>query len=257
MGQAQFVFDDLTSICVAVFVAVLVGLSKGGIGGTTAILGVAIMSLIISPVQAAGILLPVLLVMDFIACWVWRKSWDKPMVWMMLPAGLAGVVAGWMMAAYVSDAVVRLVIGGIATVYLIQYVSGLRGAEVLAKPQDPIKASVWGFLSGYGSFVAHSGGPAYQIYAMPLKAAPAVFTATSTLFFTIINVAKVFPYAALGQFDPSNLFTSVVLMPIAAVATLAGAWIVRRIPMGPFYAFMHVMLLLVTVKLIWDGLTGL
>lgn len=257
MDESLFAFDDPVSFGVAACVAVLVGLSKGGLGGTMAILGVAIMSLIIPPVQAAGILLPILLVMDIIGCWVWRKHWDLGMVWSLLPAGLLGVVVGWSLATVISDAAVRLVIGGIASIYLVTYLRGLRGTDIPAKSQNVVAGSFWSFLAGYGSFVAHAGGPAYQIYALPLKTPPAVFTATSTLFFTLINIAKMVPYAALGQFDATNLATSALLMPIAAVATVSGAWIVKRLSMRVFYPLMHVMLLAVTVKLIWDGITGL
>jgi len=252
-----FVFTDPLSISVAIFVAILVGLSKGGLGGAMAILGVAILSLVIPPVQAAGILLPILLVMDFIGCWVWRKHWDLAMVWALLPAGIVGVVVGWALATVVSDAVVRLIVGSIAVVYLFTYLRGLIGATPPPRQPNRLRGSFWSFLAGYTSFVAHAGGPAYQIYTMPLRVAPTVYTATSTLFFTLVNLAKMPPYAALGQLGPDNLVTSAVLMPVAAVATVSGAWLVRRIPMHVFYPFMHLMLALVAAKLLWDGWHGL
>ena len=117
-----FVFTDPLSITVAICVAVLVGLSKGGLGGAMAIMGVALLSLVTSPLQATGILLPILLVMDGIAMWAWWRRWDLSMVLMMLPGGIIGVAVGWFTAAMVSDAVVRLMIGGIAAVYLVLYV---------------------------------------------------------------------------------------------------------------------------------------
>jgi uncharacterized membrane protein YfcA len=257
MLPSGFAFTDPISIATAIFVAVLVGLSKGGLGGAMAILGVALLSLITSPLQATGILLPILLVMDAIAMWAWWRRWDLGMVLMMLPGGVLGVAIGWLTAALVSDAAVRLIIGGIAMVYLLLYVRGLRAVDVQPRAQNPRAARFWSVLSGYGSFVAHAGGPAYQIYAMPLRMQPALYTGTSTFFFTIINVVKMVPYTALGQFDTVNLVTSAVLMPVAAVATLAGAALVRRVSAQVFYPFMHLMLALITAKLIWDGLTGL
>ena len=257
MFRDGFIFSDPSTLAVAILVAVLVGLSKGGLGGAMAILGVAILSLIIPPVQAAGILLPILLVMDFIGCWIWRKHWDLGMVWLMLPAGLFGVLVGWALATVISDAVVRLIIGTIAVVYLTTYLRSLVSANMTPRAPNRLRGAFWGMLSGYGSFVAHAGGPAYQIYAMPLRATPAVYTATSTLFFTLINIAKSAPYAALGQFSAVNLTAAAVLMPVAGVATFLGAWLVKRIPMGVFYPFMHLMLGLVAAKLIWDGILGL
>ena len=48
---------------------VLVGLSKGGLGGAMALMGVPLMALAIPPVQAAGILLPILIAMDAVSLW--------------------------------------------------------------------------------------------------------------------------------------------------------------------------------------------
>jgi uncharacterized membrane protein YfcA len=87
--------------------------------------------------------------------------------------------------------------------------------------------------------------------------APVVFTSTSVAVFAIVNVVKLVPYAALGQFDTGNLVTSAVLMPLAAVSTLIGAAIVRRIKAAVFYPLMYAMVLVVSVKLIWDGVWAL
>ena len=252
-----FVFDDPISVSVAILTAIFVGLSKGGLGGAMAILGVAVMSLVIPPVQAAAILLPILLVMDFIGLWAWWGNFDWRTIRLMLPGALVGVAVGWLTAAVVSDAAVRLIVGGIAMIYLARWVWAARTGGRPATTHDPKLAAFWSLFAGYGSFVAHSGGPPYQIYTMPLKLPPVIFTGTSTLFFTLVNVAKLPPYIALGQFDAANLITAAVLMPVAAVAVLAGVWIVKRMRMEVFYPFMHAMIFLVACKLLWDGARGL
>ena len=68
---------------------------------------------------------------------------------------------------------------------------------------------------------------------------------------------KLIPYFALGQFDATNLAMSAVLMPFAPLAILTGAWIVRRVKPNLFYPFMYTMILVVSLKLIWDGLAEL
>lgn len=108
-------------------------------------------------------------------------------------------------------------------------------------------------MSGYTSFVVHAGGPPYRIYTVPLRQDPKVFTGTSVRFFAILNFLKLGPYIALGTIDTVNFTTSVVLMPIAALATLAGAAIVRRLRPEIFYPLMYTMIMLVAIKLIWDG----
>ena len=48
----------------------------------------------------------------------------------------------------------------------------------------------WGVITGFTSFVSHSGGPPYQVYALPLKMTKTVFAGTSTIAFAIINAVK-------------------------------------------------------------------
>ena len=47
-------------MAVAVAAVILVGLSKGGLGGAMGFVGVPMMALVMSPVQAAAILLPIM-----------------------------------------------------------------------------------------------------------------------------------------------------------------------------------------------------
>ncbi|MEQ8737187.1 MAG: sulfite exporter TauE/SafE family protein, partial [Hoeflea sp.] len=81
-----------------------------------------------------------------------------------------------------------------------------------------------------------------------------IYTGTSVRFFAIVNAIKLVPYFALGQFDATNLTTSLTLAPIAPIATLTGAYFVRRMKPEVFYPFMYVMVFLTSLKLIWDGL---
>ena len=53
------------------------GLSKGGVPGPIAMLAVPVMSFAMSPLQAAGILLPLLIIMDFSAIYLYWKKMDK------------------------------------------------------------------------------------------------------------------------------------------------------------------------------------
>jgi uncharacterized membrane protein YfcA len=112
-------------------------------------------------------------------------------------------------------------------------------------------------VAGFTSFVAHAGGPPYQVHTLPLRLDPKVYTGTSVVFFAVVNLVKVVPYAALGQFDARTLLSALVLVLPAALAVLAGAALVRRMRPAVFYPFMIAMVGLVGVRLVWDGLRGL
>jgi uncharacterized membrane protein YfcA len=244
------------------------GLSKGGFGGAFGFASVPMMALVISPVQAAGIMLPILLVMDVVAVSAMWRDADRAVVKTLLPWGLAGVVAGWVTATVVSDDAVRLLVGLIALAFLVRvFLAELtrRRASVgaaAAEPEGrlarlPGGASIWGGLAGYTSFVAHAGGPPYQTYVVPLRMPPIAYAATSAVFFAIMNAAKVVPYAALGQLDAENLVTALALFPVAIASTFVGIRVARVIDERLFYRVLIVSIGLIAAKLIYDGAAGL
>ena len=69
-------FADPLFYVAAVPAVILVGLSKGGLGGSMGFIGVPLMALAMPPVQAAAILLPILVLMDMVSLWSWRGIYD-------------------------------------------------------------------------------------------------------------------------------------------------------------------------------------
>lgn len=232
---------------------ILVGLSKGGFGGATALMGVPLMALVMPPVQAAAIMLPVLIVMDIATLWNWRGYRDSRLLYSMLPGALMGIGIGWLTAAIVTDGMVRLIVGLVALLFAFRYVQArVTRTEQVSSP-NVVRGLFWATVAGFTSFVAHAGGPPYQIYTLPLRQDPKIYTGTSVLFFAVVNAVKLVPYFFLGQFDATNMAASIALVPVAIGATFIGAWIVRRMKPELFYPFMYAMVFLVALKLIWDG----
>ncbi|MDO9415157.1 sulfite exporter TauE/SafE family protein [Pararhizobium sp.] len=245
---------------IAVPAVILVGMAKGGMGEALSLMGVPLLAMAISPVQAAAILLPILIAMDIVSLWIWRKHSDKTTLLMLLPGGIAGIAIGWATAALVNREALRLIIGLITVGFVLRYLYNVwrsrRGITVPPKPQRLMPALFWGGAAGYGSFVAHAGGPPFQIYALPLQLPPREYTGTIIRFFAILNVVKLVPYFALGSLGTSNLTTSLSLFPFAIVSTIIGAWIIRRIKPDVFYPFMYTMAFLAGCKLLWDGISA-
>ncbi|MEJ6783530.1 sulfite exporter TauE/SafE family protein [Aminobacter sp. Piv2-1] len=238
----------------AVPAVILVGLSKGGFGGAVGFVGVPLMALAMSPVQAAAILLPILILMDIVSLWTWRGVFDRTILRQMLPGSVLGIGVGWLTASTVTVDMVRFIVGAIAIAFVARwaYTSLRHGADHKSQPNGTAGA-FWGSVAGFTSFVAHVGGPPFQVYTLPLKLDPKLLTGTSVIFFAVTNAIKLVPYFALGQFDATNLTASLALMPLAPLATLAGAWLVRRMRPEIFYPFTYATVALVAVKLLYDG----
>ena len=245
------IFADLTSTAIIVSAVFLVGLSKGGFGGVFGILGVPILTLIMPPLEAVAFLLPIYLVMDIISLWTWRGQWHKGLVWNILPMAILGICVGWITASIVSDKIVSFLVGSIALLFVFQ--------RVVLKQDKSFKTSVvvkswlghfWGLIAGFTSFIAHAGGPPFQIYAMPLRLDPKVFTSSSVLIFSVLNFVKIGPYVALGRLNLSITWSALTMIPIAICATLLGALIVKKMNTEIFYPIMYGFLTLISLRLI-------
>src|SRR4051794_12175713 len=106
------------------------------------------------------------------------------------------------------------------------------------------------------SMIAHAGGPPFQTYVMPQRLARDVFVGTGAVLFAAINWIKLPPYVALGQFTRENLLTSAALFPLAVLATWLGVLLVRQVSGERFYTAIYILLILVGLKLVWQGARG-
>lgn len=243
-----------TTVCViAVF---LVGLSKAGLLGGLGVVGVPMLTLVMPARDAAGMMLPVLLAMDVIAVYSYRKEFDRRILKIMLPGAAIGTLLGWALWTVVSDVMVLLFVGIITLLFVIDAVFPIRKALVQPAPSTPW-GMFWGAFAGFTSFVSHTGGPPFQIYVLPQKLSPTIYSGTAALFFAIVNTSKLVPYFFLGQLSMRNLELSAMLAPVGIVGVLLGVWLVRRVSVGIFYQLAYALVFLLAIKLIWDGATGL
>lgn len=247
---------DPVFYAVAVPAVILMGLAKGGFAGVGAISLPAI-AMIISPVQAAAILLPILIVQDVVGVWAFRRDIDRRILTLMIPTAAVGILGGWLLAAQVSAEVVLGVLGAISILFSAHRLWLLRGGAI----QAPANAPPWvgalcGIASGFTSQIAHAGQPPFQIYVLPKNLPPAVLVGTTAVYFAVVNWLKVPAYLALGQFTPQNLATAGALVPVAVASTFAGVWLVRRINPRRFYVIIYGLMIPVGALLIWKAFTA-
>ncbi len=245
---------DLTPYgwALAVAAAVAVGLAKGGLA-MVGIISVPLMSLVMSPVQAAGLLLPVYVISDVGGLIAFQRDFDTRVLMTTLPGALVGIGVGWATASIVPVRGVTLIVGIIGLSFAL---NALIRPRLDATPRPPTVAagSFWGGLAGYTSFVSHSGAPLWQVYTQPLRLPPLIFAGTTTWFFAIGNWVKLVPYAFLGQLSSANLATAAALMPVSLVSVWLGLRLVRVIRPALFYGIITWCLLLVSVRLIWQSM---
>ena len=236
----------------AVVAVLIVGIAKGGLGGGVAIVGVPLMSLTIGPIQAAAIMLPILLLMDVFAVRAWWRRWDEANLRTMIPGAILGTLIGLATFRMLSNDAMRLLVGAMALAIAIAWYIG--PMQTAAKSASMLRGTFWSTLSGFTSFGIHAGGPPIQAYLLSQQLDKSLFQATTVAFFFVVNWLKLPAYAWLGQLDTTNLTTSLILAPLAPL----GIWIGRvahdRIDESAFYHVVYGSLIVIGAKLIYDGL---
>ena len=231
--------------------ALLIGMSKGGLP-MVGMMSVPLLSLVMSPVKAAVLLLPLFVISDVVGVWLYRRQYSAPNLKILIPAGVMGVFIGWLTASMISDQTIKFIIGLVGVGFCLQ-IWFRRGQSLEPQPANKVKGYFWGIVAGFTSFISHAGGPPFQIYMLPQKLPKAEFAGTATSLFAIINLSKILPYQNLSPYSQEDLMKAAVLVPMALLGTYLGAYLTRRINDVWFYKLVQTGLFLVSCKLIWDA----
>lgn len=241
-------------VVLASLAAVLIGMSKGGLP-LVGMLSVPVLSLVMSPVKAAVLLLPLFVISDAVGVWLYRKQFSLVNLKILIPAGIAGVLFGWLTAAMISEQTIKLLIGLVGVIFCLQ-TWFKRGHDQAPMSASWPKGLFWGGAAGFTSFIAHAGGPPFQIFVLPQKLPKAEFAGTATILFAIINVAKIGPYQNLSPYSEEDFWKIAVLVPFALLGTFLGAYLTKRIADAWFFKLVQVGLFLLSIKLIHDAIFG-
>jgi hypothetical protein len=245
----MFITDPLFYLT-AIPAILIYGIGKGGLGGALGIIAVPLMALVISPMQAAAILLPILCVMDVFAVKVHYRNADYSLLKLMLPSALVGVVIAGLFLSVIPKAGLSILIGSLSLLFFFQYVLNST-KKVFIK-----SAWFWCALGGFSSTTIHAGGGPISMYLLPKNLDKVTLIATMALFFGIINFFKLIPYTALGSFDKTNLLTALLLMPLAPIGVKLGVYLLHKISQIIVYRLCYLFLFLSGLKLFSDGVAG-
>ncbi len=235
----------------AIPAVLLLGVSKSGFGIGIGSLAVPLMALTISVPQAAAIMMPVLLCVDLLGLAAFRKNIDVKLLRFLIPLGLLGTLLGALLFKSLDTRLVAGVVGGLTLLFLAQRLIFPPRAD--SPPPPRWVGVILTTISGFTSFVAHSGGPPISAYVIPLRLSPMHFAATMAYFFFVINLSKWLPFGLLGLLDERNMVTSLVLLPLVPVGVFAGFAMAKRISPVLFNRLIYWGMGLTGSKLLWDA----
>lgn len=236
----------------AIPAVIALGLSKGGFAGAGQ-MATPLLALVMPPLEAAAIFLPIMIIQDLNALWVYRKEWNGRILAIMLPGAVIGIAAAAFLAAYISDAAVRAFVGVFTLAFCLYSWIGAGRLAAETRPAGIPAGLFWGAFSGFTSTICQAGGPPYQMYVYSHHLTKMMFVGTTAFYLAAVNAVKVVPYVALGQFSIKGLGTSLVLLPLALAANQLGFWLVRKTPQDLFYQIVLIIMFVLAIALLYSG----
>ena len=166
--QIPAIITDPVFYLLAVPAVLALGLAKGGFAGV-GLLATPLVSLYLHPLEAAALILPILICQDIIAVWWYRHDWDAWNLKVLLPGAVIGMGIGWFLASRVSDDAIRLMVGFIGVAFVAH--AWLRKGPVEPQKKTAASGVFWGGVSGFTSFMTQGGGPPFSVHILPQRLA--------------------------------------------------------------------------------------
>lgn len=236
--------------------AFVVGLSKGGLTAAGS-LAVPFLSLWGDPLHVAASLLPVYIISDMIAVFIYRREYSLRHLLIMIPSGLFGVGLAWVIAPWLAQAYFILITGIIGFVHCLNHWLKRRQDVPPATQAKLAPGLIWGTITGVVSFVAHAGVPPYQAYMLKQHLPKLIYAGTTTFIFAAINLAKLPAYLNLGLMDQQSWGFSALMSFVAILGTLSGRKLALFLPERIYFQILYLLLAALSVKLCYDGIVGI
>ncbi len=227
--------------------ALLVGISKGGLSSLGA-LAVPFLALFMNPVFAAALLLPIFIITDMAALWLYRRDFSGRNVAILIPGILFGIAVATVIVPYASEPAL-LAFTGCVGLWIVWRRWFRRDVET-DQPADVPTGLFWGMVSGVTTFITHSGAPPVQAYLLPQNLPRLVFAGTMAITFAVANFAKVPSYVMLGMFDDISPRLVGLLAISGILGTFIGRAIVKRLTDKGFSRVIETLLLVLSVILL-------
>src|SRR6267142_1132018 len=136
----------VTTILIAFAAVFLICFMKGAFGGGFSIVGIPLLSIVMDPVTAGGLLAPLFIAMDLFALRYWKPStWSKPDLLPLLPGLVTGIGFGYLLFRFLDHRAIAIAMATITLIFVGLWLAG--GSEVKISPRSSPKAVAAGLAS--------------------------------------------------------------------------------------------------------------
>lgn len=235
-------------ICVVPAI-IIFGIAKSGLGGSIALISIPLMTVVMPLGQALAVILPILILSDFIAAYRFRKEFDLGTLKLIVPFSAIGIFIGSITFSYFSEDLLKFIIGLMGFLFSAHYFFIKKNKTVPIK-KSFFKGGICSIIAGFTSFSVHAGGTPTSVYLLPLRFKKEIYVGTRVIFFTFVNLIKFPFYIYLSLINFESFKQSMTLFPLSVVGILIGYQILKHIEENLFYNIIYILILISSAKLI-------
>ncbi len=236
-------------IVATLIVAVLIGISKTGIGAVS-LLTIPIMASAYGGRQSTGLILSILLIADLFAVKAYAQHgrWDE--IRKLLPSALVGLAIASVVGKYVNDQQFKYLIAGMIIICLIFMVwQEIKGGQIKV-PKSYWFVFLIGALSGFATMIGNAAGPIFAIYLLALGLNKKNYMGTTAWFFLIINLTKLpLQIFVWKNINWDTVIIALMTLPAIFIGTRVGLWVIKVLPEKAFRYVILAMTAIVAVRL--------
>lgn len=244
---------DVTWIAIALasLGAFSLGVSKTGFPGL-AIVNVLIIAEIFGAKNSVGIILPLLVVCDFIVLPLFWKHATWKQIWPLVPVTFVSIVGAAFLLKEFDEMTARRVIGAIILLmFALQLVREFKKEFLEHLPDSRFFRWISCVMIGVSTTLANAAGPVYSIYALVHKMPKMTFLGIGARFFLLVNLFKI-PF--LGQQDLINaesLRLNLLLLPALLIGIFLGRKLIGLVPQRAFEVLLYLFSLIAGVRMLF------
>ena len=247
---------DVLFYLVGLTTVFFISVGKGAFGGGLTLLGIPLLSFVMSPMDAAVVMAPMALLMDVFGVAGYRtSSMSRRDISWLLPPIVIGLCLGYIFFVMVDPKAVSAVIGVLCFIFAVDwFIRGRRKSELVERPLFSPLAVLTGYAFGFTTFVAHAGGPILSAYLLHRGLGKAAFISTIGTIFGVVNIMKLFPYFLIGMSQPQTLVYTIMLAPAVPLGVWLGSHIHGRLDQQRILFWCYLLMLFASAKLTYDTL---
>jgi len=230
---------------------IIFGIAKSGLGGSIALISIPLMTVVMPLGQALAIILPILILSDFIAVYRFRKDFDLDTLKLIVPFSAVGIFIGSITFSYFSEELLKFIIGLMGFLFSAHYFL-FKKNKLIPSKKSILKGGVCSTVAGFTSFCVHAGGTPTSIYLLPLRMKKEIYVGTRVIFFTFVNLIKFPFYINLSMITYESFKHSMMLFPLSVVGILIGYQILKHIEENLFYNVIYALILITSSRLVFS-----